>query len=224
MDIGGRVREARKRSGLSQEALARRAGVTLAAIGQLERGVSTDPHYSTLAGIAAATGTTIATLVGEERAAAPKASAPEAGLDELLKDNTRVGEWLRERGVVLGLLSDAQFAAHVRTLDLDEKDKDGSPLAVMELGRALTREQDEARHLLWTQRIYRPLGTLLPVDPDATPEEKRRQRRERLGELRVLLRRRYGRRAHALQRYAELLRSPEETLWTLALTGADEAA
>ena len=73
MDIGGRVRARRRDLNMSQEALARRAGVTLNAISLLERGVSSDPHYSTLAGLAGALGASIAELVGETDA--PKAPA-----------------------------------------------------------------------------------------------------------------------------------------------------
>ena len=65
MDIGSRVRDARKAKGLSQEGLARRVGMSLSAINQLERGISTDPHYSTLSGIADALGMSVAELVGE---------------------------------------------------------------------------------------------------------------------------------------------------------------
>jgi len=55
----------RKLKGLSQEALARRVGVSLSAINQLERGISSDPHYSTLSGIAAALNMSVAELVGD---------------------------------------------------------------------------------------------------------------------------------------------------------------
>jgi transcriptional regulator with XRE-family HTH domain len=47
----------------------------------LERGVATDPHYSTLEGIAHALGTTVAELVGEEEPALPLDEVPqETGL------------------------------------------------------------------------------------------------------------------------------------------------
>jgi transcriptional regulator with XRE-family HTH domain len=52
MAIGDNIRAARKRAGLSQEALARRADMSLNAISMLERGERADPHYSTLAAIA----------------------------------------------------------------------------------------------------------------------------------------------------------------------------
>jgi transcriptional regulator with XRE-family HTH domain len=66
VDIGGRIRALRTERGLSQEEVARRTGVSLGSYGDIERGVTTDPHYSTLLGIAHALGTTVAELVGEE--------------------------------------------------------------------------------------------------------------------------------------------------------------
>jgi transcriptional regulator with XRE-family HTH domain len=65
VNIGSRVKEKRRGLKLSQEELARRAGVTLNAISQLERGISRDPHYSTLAGIAEALEISVAELIGE---------------------------------------------------------------------------------------------------------------------------------------------------------------
>lgn len=59
------IRVARKSAGLTQEALARRAGITLNAISKLESGWTTDPHYSTLAGIANALNVSIGELVGD---------------------------------------------------------------------------------------------------------------------------------------------------------------
>ena len=75
MVLSERLRSLRQAQGLSQEAVARRADMGLRGYSDLERGVATDPHYSTLAAIAQALGTTVAELVGEETAA-PKASAP----------------------------------------------------------------------------------------------------------------------------------------------------
>jgi transcriptional regulator with XRE-family HTH domain len=66
MVLGSRMRERRRERGLSQERLANQAGVTLSAIQRLEAGQVSDPHYSTLTGIAHALGTTVAELVGEK--------------------------------------------------------------------------------------------------------------------------------------------------------------
>ena len=76
-DLSNRLRSLRKERGLSQEAVARRADIGLRAYGDLERGRASDPHYSTLEGIALALGTTVAELVGEEPVlTGPKAKAP----------------------------------------------------------------------------------------------------------------------------------------------------
>jgi transcriptional regulator with XRE-family HTH domain len=76
MVLGQKVRERRKAFGLSQEHLAHRAGVSLNAVHKLEAGRITDPHFSTLSGIARALDTTVAELVGEEMAV-PLAEASE---------------------------------------------------------------------------------------------------------------------------------------------------
>jgi transcriptional regulator with XRE-family HTH domain len=74
MAIGSRIRERRARLGLSQEEVARRADISLNAMGKLETGFTTDPHYSTLSAVAHALGVSVAELVGEEELAAPLAS------------------------------------------------------------------------------------------------------------------------------------------------------
>ena len=65
MSIGDKVRATRKAAGISQEEVARRAGVSLNVINRLERDVILDPHYSTLRGIASALGVPVADLVRE---------------------------------------------------------------------------------------------------------------------------------------------------------------
>ena len=78
MGIGERIRALRTERGLSQEEVARRTGVSLGSYGDIERGVTTDPHYSTLRGISHALGVPIERLLQEEPA--PLAEAPrEAG-------------------------------------------------------------------------------------------------------------------------------------------------
>jgi transcriptional regulator with XRE-family HTH domain len=74
-NLGTRVRDARKARQLSQEALAREANLSLNLVNKLERGVVTDPHYSTLSGLARALGMTVEQLV-EEPVLARKAEAP----------------------------------------------------------------------------------------------------------------------------------------------------
>src|SRR5215216_7563030 len=81
MNLGPRVREKRRALGFSQEHLAREAGVTWSAVQRLESGQVSDPHYSTLVGIANALGMTVAELIGES---APKVSAsPETGRSQV---------------------------------------------------------------------------------------------------------------------------------------------
>ena|SRR5215211_1072235 len=64
--IGERIRALRTERGLSQEEVARRTGVSLGSYGDIERGVTTDPHYSTLRGISHALGVPIDKLLQEE--------------------------------------------------------------------------------------------------------------------------------------------------------------
>jgi transcriptional regulator with XRE-family HTH domain len=78
VSIGDKVRATRKAAGISQEEVARRAGVSLNVINRLERGVILDPHYSTLRGIARALGVPVEDLVMEP-ALAGNAEAPGTG-------------------------------------------------------------------------------------------------------------------------------------------------
>ena len=69
MDLGGRIRAARRAARLSQEELARRAGMSLKGMGDIERGDIEDPHYSSLSKIAAALNLSVGELfapLGEE--------------------------------------------------------------------------------------------------------------------------------------------------------------
>ena len=85
MEIGEHVRAARKRAGLSQEALARRADMSLSAITTIELGTRADPHYSSLRKIASALGVSVGELAGEttpgkaQAPSPPDAAATEAG-------------------------------------------------------------------------------------------------------------------------------------------------
>ena len=65
MDIGSRIRSARKVAGLTQEELARRADMSLKGMGDIERGAIPDPHYSSLSKIAAALGVSVGELLEE---------------------------------------------------------------------------------------------------------------------------------------------------------------
>ncbi len=61
--IGRVIRRMRAEKGLTQEEVARRAGISLTGMGVIERGVATDPHFSTLVGIARALGVSVLELV-----------------------------------------------------------------------------------------------------------------------------------------------------------------
>ncbi len=73
MDIGDRIRTMRKAVGLSQEEVARRAGLSLKGMAYIERGRIEDPHISSLRGIAHALGMPVEELVREEEPAVPLA-------------------------------------------------------------------------------------------------------------------------------------------------------
>jgi transcriptional regulator with XRE-family HTH domain len=73
LDIGARIRAARKEAGLSQEEVARRSGIGLKNVGDIERGTVTDPHFSTLLAIASAIDVRLEELL---EAPDPKVVAP----------------------------------------------------------------------------------------------------------------------------------------------------
>ena len=69
--LGGKVRALREALGLSQQALAVRAGLSLLQVAQLERGRKRDPRLSTLRALAGALGVDLNAL-GDGRPLAPK--------------------------------------------------------------------------------------------------------------------------------------------------------
>jgi transcriptional regulator with XRE-family HTH domain len=81
VNIGDRIRIARKAAGLSQEEVARRAGLSLKGMGEIERGDIEDPHISSLAKIARALGVPVEALFKEEEepALVGKDEAPDLG-------------------------------------------------------------------------------------------------------------------------------------------------
>ena len=79
MNLGKRIRARRRALDLSQEKLARQADVSMSLINQIERGLVTDPHFSTLVGISTALGTSVADLMEEE--ANLKVEAPSSSED-----------------------------------------------------------------------------------------------------------------------------------------------
>ena len=67
-----RLRQIRDRRGVSQRALAKAAGITLAALFRLETG-ETDPRLGTLRKLAEALVVTVAGIIGEDRPARKRA-------------------------------------------------------------------------------------------------------------------------------------------------------
>jgi transcriptional regulator with XRE-family HTH domain len=65
VDIGSRIRAARKAAGLSQEELARRADMSLKGMSYIERGHIGDPHLSSLNKIAVALNMSVGELLEE---------------------------------------------------------------------------------------------------------------------------------------------------------------
>jgi transcriptional regulator with XRE-family HTH domain len=65
-ELGERVRDRRRRSGLSQEALAERANVSPETIGRLEQAAGNGPSLDTVYKVAKALGTTGAALLAAE--------------------------------------------------------------------------------------------------------------------------------------------------------------
>jgi len=83
VNIGDRIRTARKAVGLSQEEVARRAGLSLKGMGEIERGDIEDPHISSLMKIAGALSVPVEDLLEEPELVGPKADAPqESGQSE----------------------------------------------------------------------------------------------------------------------------------------------
>src|SRR5918994_527727 len=90
--VSDRVRRLRKEHALTQEEVARRAGLTLNSYGDIERGHVRDPHLSSLEAIAGALGVPIQALVSEE-AAVPLADASGTGQpEEVVRDLAEVAQ------------------------------------------------------------------------------------------------------------------------------------
>lgn len=88
MDIGRRVKTARKRAQLSQDALARLAGISVSAVAQIEQGERTDPHYSTLRKLAEGLGMSVGELLEDY----PKVEAPTSSPEKEVDEERRVAE------------------------------------------------------------------------------------------------------------------------------------
>src|SRR5215203_3116886 len=95
MTLGERRRVMQKARGLSQEEVARRSGLSLKGMGDIERGSIEDPHYSSLKNIADALSVSVGILVGEEQ----QELAP---LDEAPSGAGQSREWVDVSGSVKG--------------------------------------------------------------------------------------------------------------------------
>lgn len=102
MSIGERVRTRRKALHLSQEAVARRAGVSLNQVNRLERGEIVDPHFSTLAGLATALNMQISELVGELAVPLVKTQAAQDFLAQVPSSARRTEDLERAAGILEG--------------------------------------------------------------------------------------------------------------------------
>jgi transcriptional regulator with XRE-family HTH domain len=97
MDLGRRLKEARERAGLSQEALARQADVSTVAVSQIEQGRTKEPHYLTLYRLSKVLGVSPHWLYTGERAEEPalagKAEAPLPEAGRLEEQRKLFGSW-----------------------------------------------------------------------------------------------------------------------------------
>jgi len=95
LSVGTNIRRARKHAQLSQEELARRAGMSLTGLAGLEQGGRKDPHLSTLTKLASALGITVPELLDESdspKVVAPTSPRPD---DEERRDYWIVESWDR---------------------------------------------------------------------------------------------------------------------------------
>jgi transcriptional regulator with XRE-family HTH domain len=174
-----RIRELRKAQGLSQEKLARQADLSLNLIGRLEGGQVTDPHYSTLRGLARALGVPVEDLVSEE----PLISRPE------------VREWLSEQGHE----TLEEFRSMVEELETLEK--------VEQAKRELREKRDGLVDKLGDRSVQVELFGPVRLEGLVGDERLREVFRptEHARKLKREIRREYGAREDALAEYSSVL-------------------
>ena len=80
MNLGNRIRQIRCRAGLSQKEVAKKSGISVSFLSQVERDITT-PSLKSLRNIALAVDTKVSHLLGEEIADSKKI--------ELIKKNTK---------------------------------------------------------------------------------------------------------------------------------------
>jgi transcriptional regulator with XRE-family HTH domain len=104
VDIGERIRSLRTARGLSQEEVARRTGIGLKSYGDLERGRTRDPHYSTLRGVARALGVRVEELLEEPALAGKAEASQETGHTEAeVGEEQRPDDEVTQRRIYSGL-------------------------------------------------------------------------------------------------------------------------
>jgi len=128
MDIGRRVKTARKRAQLSQDALARRAGISVSAVAQIEQGERTDPHYSTLSKLADGLGMSVGVLLEEAALLGKDEASPRPGaFDTPEKTLAReaIGALMKESGAPVRYLAmpQADLSALFDTMQTFEEAK-----------------------------------------------------------------------------------------------------
>jgi transcriptional regulator with XRE-family HTH domain len=174
MQVGEHVRAARKRAGLSQEALARRADMSLSAITTIELGTRADPHYSSLSKIAGALGLSVGELVGETTplASAPSASpSPDAGAGQRgrINDPVSAAHAMEElQDMVAGMA-----ASWNRDAELYERDgRSLRPYRTLEMGLAVNELYDQFWNALGVLQRHAQASGADPNPATWDPESK----------------------------------------------------
>jgi transcriptional regulator with XRE-family HTH domain len=78
MPIGDRLKKLRREAGLTQMALAMKAGLNVSVVSQIEQGANTDPRLSTLKALTSGLGVSMDALTGDDPPAGdePPAAKP----------------------------------------------------------------------------------------------------------------------------------------------------
>ncbi len=200
------LRELRERAALSQQELAKRAGISKNAVGQLERG-EFNPRPVTVRQLAEALGVRPEELWEGERSkelvAGPKAEAPLLSIPE-------IRERLRELGGQRGVTTRKEFIEYMRGID-PEIDEDGNPNGIITAQREVAEEADDLlTTALREPEVRKSLEKLLPVEPGLSGLDLVHERAQKFRKLKRELRRLYNARIVALVNYANALAAEEE--------------
>jgi transcriptional regulator with XRE-family HTH domain len=175
VSIGERVRTGRKALHLSQEEVARRAGVSLNQVNRLERGEIVDPHFSTLSGLATALDMQISELVGEPASPlteVPSTAGPPVVHFAKLSDNAY--EEVRENARTLEERADLR-----RRIDVEYEQLSRWVRGLQEEGGAPSADIEEARELLKLARKRRIVAVYDVSESVIAFDEKRPPRLSR---------------------------------------------